>query len=372
MNKTTSGILCLILLIAGWSVSADQRTPRDLLRGGRVEASAGTEFLDAQIVAKGDDRLLQVLALRRGGGGSVRGLERSGQWEGSLGLWHAYQAAETSWVSNGIVFDLALSASERPQEGLRAAPRARSAGTPRLAAMSDADGRLHVAVVETGSGGRVHYLIRDSSSRWRQAATEVLSEDLSEVCLAPHPQADGVALFGLTPEGRIVEYLLSASSRSVSKTDIPADLRAGSFAVSNVGRYFFFILQAPGGGFRGVERHAVSGEWFMEQQKFMRGFADALGGAALRSLSAFRDAAGLMQVVGLMAGDIVHFYRDEVGTWYNNGVVLSSPGLRRISGDIDGRGLVNVIGLTNDGRIWHASRAANFQWRDSGLLNLEQ
>jgi hypothetical protein len=101
----------------------------------------------------------------------------------------------------------------------------------------------------------------------------------------------------------------------------------------------------------------------------MRGFLDPIGGAELRSLSGFRDAGGLMQVVGLAGGGVVHIYRDEVGTWYNNGVALRVPGLRRVSGAADAAGLINVVGVTDDGRLWHGYRAENHQWRDNGHLN---
>ncbi len=149
---------------------------------------------------------------------------------------------------------------------------------------------------------------------------------------------------------------------------VPAELQAQAFAVAATDRYLFFLIQSPDGGFRGVERHLAGGRWLLEPQKFIHGFRDPIGGASLRSLSGFPDANGLMQVVGLAGNGLVHIYRDEIGTWYNNGIALQTPGLRRISGCVNGRGAIQVVGLTEDGRIWHGSRGDDHQWRDHGII----
>ncbi|OGD29529.1 MAG: hypothetical protein A2Y56_07560 [Candidatus Aminicenantes bacterium RBG_13_63_10] len=195
------------------------------------------------------------------------------------------------------------------------------------------------------------------------------------MCLVPHPEGNGVVLLGLAGGGpRLVGYaspdpaISGAGGVRWARAEVPGELQAGAFAVSRDDRYLFFLLQTLGGEFRGAELHAASGKWLLEPQKFMRGFRDLIGGAVLKSMSGFRDANGLMQVVGLAGGGVVHIYRDEIGTWYNNGVALPVPGLRRVSGEIDAQGLINVVGLTEDGRIWHGFRAENHQWRDNGVI----
>jgi hypothetical protein len=372
MTKHTARLLCLTLLASAPAFGAGQRSPRDIIRGKPAPSQGGT-FLDAQVVAKGDDGLLQILALRRTAPQASLILRGSGRTGGGLGLWHAYQAPDKSWVSNGIVHEIDAT-PKSPAAGLRGEGEDVWAD-PQLAAASDGSGRLHVVVFDGRPGGRSLYLLRGADARWRAAATEPLSEGLGDPCLVPHPESDGVLLLGLAGGAQVAAYELSLTARSGegdlfwARDDVPGELRAGAYAVTRDDRYLYFLFQASGGAFRGAERHIASGRWLLEPQKFMRGFLDPIGGAELRSLSGFRDAGGLMQVVGLAGGGVVHIYRDEVGTWYNNGVALRVPGLRRVSGAADAAGLINVVGVTDDGRLWHGYRAENHQWRDNGHLN---
>ncbi|MBN2198335.1 MAG: hypothetical protein JW747_00635 [Candidatus Aminicenantes bacterium] len=364
MKKFGMAAMSLLFFGAGWLFGWVQRTPQDLIRQ-RIAAPAGGEFLDVQIVTKHDDRLLQILALRRSAARTSLGVRGTGQTGAALGLWHAYQAPDGSWVSNGTVYEWPAQGS-----GAKAA-----LGNLRLAAASDKSGRLHAVVLDAKGGGWCLYLLRGADSQWRASEIELLAERLDEPCLVPHPESESVVLIGLAGGTRPAGYELSLTARSGegeffwAKDEYPAELRAASYAVTRDDRYLFFLFQIPGGEFRGAERHITSGKWLLEPQKFMRGFRDPIGGAELRSLSGFRDAGGLMQVVGLAGGGgVVHIYRDEIGTWYNNGIALKAPALSRISGAVDGRGLIHVVGLTEDGRIWHGWRAESHEWRDNGII----
>lgn len=374
MKKCGIALFVPILAAAGWLLGSGQDRSQDLIRSGKIALPSGGEFLDVQIVAKSDDRLLQILALRRTAPPAAFGVRRAGQAEGTLGLWHAYQTPDGSWISNGTVYEWNASAPG----GAQAVPRVgRKAdfGTPRLAAVSDAAGRLHAVLFDQEAGGRSLYLLRGADSRWRASEIEPLSESLADLCLVPHPDSESVILLGLAGGAQVAGYELSLSARSGegnlfwARDEFPAEFRAVAYAVTRDDRYLYFLLQAPGGEFRGVERHIASGQWLPGQQKFMRGFRDPIGGAELRSLFGFRDAGGLMQVVGLAGGGgVAHIYRDEIGTWYNNGIALQAPGLRRVSGGVDANGLIHVVGLTEDGRVWHGFRTADHQWRDNGVI----
>ncbi len=370
MKKSLMGIVCLLLIAAGSASTGGQRTLRERLLAGKTDPSVGMEFIDVQVVMKGDDHLLQVLAISRGElrQDIGRGTGRAGE---TFGLWHAYQTGDKSWVSNGVVYDLAASAAGGIQTG-RGLTAASIAGDTQLTAASDSSGRLHVIITSSASGGKYLYVVRDTDSRWRAVTSQTGQDDLAEMCLwTPGGGSGLIRLGGMKGGGggsRIAEYALSPAGGDRSL--FPESLPANAFAVSSSSRTSYFLLQLPGGEFQAVDRDVATGKWNLDQQKFMRGFRDPIGGAALRSMCGFPDVNGLPQVVGLAGGGgVVHIYRDEIGTWYNNGVALQAGNLRRISGCLDARGIINVIGLTDNGRIWHGYRAENHQWRDNGLFD---
>ena len=381
MRRIQWGILCLSLFaLAVLNASGQYITP-EFTKAGIVYRYIWKDFQDAQLVMKTDDQVLQILAIRSGELQQKTARGFATRWTVN-GLWHAYQNADKSWTSNGVVTDLTAPVLERIQFGQPLL--AVGTGEARLAAASDRSGRLHVVILKSGDGQaekRFSYAVRDNDNQWHVMLSDPIPDDLSQPFCFPPAEGNLMILMGLVQgEGngsRIVKYTLSPmtgggrDSFRWTRELFPENLQAKAFAAVEDSRTFIMLYQnAEDGNFKAVDRDVATGKWNFDPQRFEKTFEGNITKVTFRNLAGFLGRDGLPQVTGLYSGaeGVYHFYRDEIGLWHNNDAVLSVGDLKRVSACLDGQGLFNISGVTNDGRIWHGFRGERLEWRNNGLI----
>jgi len=381
MKKTIWAVFNLLIFSFGASAAFGQYAAPEFSKAGRTYRYVWGDFQDARLLMKTDDQLLQVLAVRHGELQLKVGSIFATQWK-VAGLWHAYQAADKTWVSNGVVADLIAPILEQIQVGK--AMVAVDISEARLAAASDSAGRLHAVITGAGEGERrFFYAVRDADNQWHVMQSDPIPDDLAEpFCI---PQADGNRLMllalirGGENDSRMVKYALSPSLGGGRDTFrwtrelFPEDLKAKTFAVLQDNRTFIFFLQSSAdGSFRAVDRDVATGKWNLDPQRFEPSFRGNISRVTFRNLTGFLGQDGLPQVIGLYspggADALFHFYRDEIGLWHNNDAVLSVSNIKQVSACLDVGGLLNVSGVTTDGRIWQGYRSEGMDWRSHGLI----
>jgi hypothetical protein len=253
-----------------------------------------------------------------------------------------------------------------------------------LAAASDSAGRLHAVVTGTGEGQRrFFYAVRDTDFQWHIMQSDPIPDDLAEPCCIPHADGNQMMLLALVRGGendsRIVKYTLSPSLGSGQSTFrwtrelFPDNLKARAFAAVQDNRTFVLFLYGSGeGGVQAIDRDMATGKWNFDPQRLEPSIQRDLSKITPRSMVGFLGQDGLPQVLALQAGgggqSVFHFYRDEIGLWHNNGAVLSVGNIKHLTACPDARGLINLSGVTADGRIWHGYRGESQAWRSQGLI----
>jgi hypothetical protein len=381
MKKVIGAVLMAMILALGSSTAVAQYVSPEFDKSGKTFRYAWGEFLDAQLLVKTDDNLLQILAIRQGERQIKVGPSFVTQWK-VAGLWHAYQNAEKTWISNGVVADLISPLVEQQQMGQAFASV--SIGAPRLAAASDSSGRLQAVITGAGEGeSRFIYAVRDGDSNWHIMYSNPIPDRLNQPCCIPPADGNQMMMLALVLGGendsRIVRYTLSPSLGGGQDTFrwtrelFPESLKAASFAALQNNRTFILFLQNAGGAnVQAVERDVATGKWNFDPQRFEPSIPRELSRIAPQSMIGFLGQDGLPQVVALQAGGgeqvIVHIYRDEVGLWHNNGNIFNVRNFKLISACPDAQGYINLSGIGLDGRVWHGYRGDRLDWRSNGFV----
>jgi len=381
MKKSVWAVINVLIFSFGVSAAFGQYAAPEFSKAGRTYRYVWGDFQDARLAIKADDQLLQVLALRHGE--LQQKVGRVFVPQGKVaGFWHAYQTSDKTWASNGVVADLIPPIPEQMLIGKTlVAVDIREA---RLAAASDSAGRLQAVITGAGEGERrFFYAVRDAGFQWHIMQSDPIPDDLVEPCLIPHADGNRMMLLALVRGGendsRIVKYTLSPSLGGGRDTFrwtrelFPENLKATAFAAIQDNRTFMLFLYGSGeGNVQAVDRDVVTGKWNFDAQRFEPSIQRDLAKITPRSMSGFLGQDGLPQVFALQSGsggqDVFHFYRDEIGLWHNNGPVLSVSNIRQFAACPDAGGLINLSGVTGDGRIWHGYRSEGQDWRSHGLI----
>ena len=381
MKKSVWAVINVLIFSFGVSAAFGQYAAPEFSKAGRTYRYVWGDFQDARLAIKADDQLLQVLALRHGE--LQQKVGRVFVPQGKVaGLWHAYQTSNKTWASNGVVADLIPPILEQMLIGK--ALVAVDINEARLAAASDSAGRLQAVIIGAGEGERrFFYAVRDAGFQWHVMQSDPISDDLVEPCLIPHADGNRMMMLALVRGGendsRIVKYTLSPSLGGDRDTFrwtrelFPDNLKATAFAALQGNRTFTLFLYGSGGGnVQAVDRDVVTGKWNFDAQRLEPSIQRDLARITPRSMSGFLGLDGLPQVFALQSGSggqaVYHLYRDEDGLWHNNGPVLSVSNIKQFAACPDAGGLINLSGVTGDGRIWQGYRSEGQDWRSHGLI----
>ena|GEM_PF-3445114 len=378
-SKKCPFILTTLLMLG--RLYGDYITP-EFKKSGETYRYVWQNFYDAEIVKRGEDNRLQILAVRSGI------LQQKVREEFHFlrkvqGLWHAYQDGQKKWVSNGSVLDITSDILERFK--IHDVPYGTYTENL-LTACSDQSGRLHaiVKLITTDDfSRRYYYAVRDVSFHWHGMLSIPISDDLIGLCCF---YEDGkVHLFGFKElkegDSQIVEYEVWFDMKGGqpdlhwSRKQLPESLEAGDFAVFPGKKdTIVFYRKSIEIVFRSAWRDGESGKWNLSETPFDPCLGETHIGNTIGSLCGFLGADGLFQVFGIMSWEktegVVHFYRDSSKAWKNNGLVLRTPA-DLVSACPDGQGLINLIGISEHGQIWHAYRDSHKIWRNNGTIFTE-
>ncbi len=278
---------------------------------------------------------------------------------GNQTLWHTIRNSDGSWQAHfGEI------------EGVVAG------GPPgfRLASCGSTDGAV-VQVVGLGNDGDLWHTLRNADGTWQTDFGKIEGEvrggprRFTNISCAG---ADGVLqVVGLGNDGNLWHTLRNADG--TWQTDfgqIEGEVRGGPRSFTNIScAGADGVLQVVGLGNDGNLWHTLrnaDGTW---QTDFGQIEGEVRGGPRSFTNISCAGADGVLQVVGLgNDGNLWHTLRNADGTWQTDfgqieGEVRGGPRSFTNISCAGADGVLQVVGLGNDGNLWHTLRNADGTWQ---------